>query len=165
MDFVPFSIFGYRKSLSLWQLSHSDTFIQMIYSLDSDLLDCEYVNGRNFAEQFVEKFYNEIKAAERAHKLTAFAFTLPKIRHHNRAQSSKIDMTMDTDDEVFGMRNVSYQPLNTINDVPEDLAVILNYDRLKVQCDNHHRQMMQIVHDAESEDHFSRTNASEHLNR
>lgn len=137
----------------------------MIYSLDNELLDCEYLKGRNFAEQFVEKFYNEIDQAERLHKFTAFAFSLPKLRHHPHRDATKIDWAMDSDDEMFGMRNISYQPLATMHDVPEDLAVILNYEQLKVQCDDHHHQMMRIVNDSESDDHTSRLNASDHLNR
>lgn len=158
-------VFVCRKSLSLWQLSYDDTFIQMIYSLDNDLLDCEYLKGRNFAEEFVQKFYDEIERAKHLHKFSVSIFTLPKIRHRIHRNVSKVDIAMNSDDEIFGMKNISYRPLNTMNDVPDDLAVILNYENLKTQCDNNHRQMMQIIDDSQSKDQIKQINATNHLNR
>lgn len=158
-------VFVYRKSLSLWQLSYDDSFIQMIYSLDNDLLDCEYLRGRNFAEEFVQKFYDEIERAEHLHKFSTFALTLPKHRHRIHRRLSKVDITMNSDDEIFDMEDISYQPLNTMNDVPDDLAVILSYENLKTQCDKNHRQMMQIIDDSQSKNQTKKINATKHLNR
>lgn len=128
-------------------------------------MDCEYLKGRNFAAEFVQKFYDEIERAEHFHKFSLFAFTLPKLRHRIHRNVSKVDMTMNSDDEIFSMKNISYQPLNTMNDVPNDLAIILSYDNLKTQCDNNHRQMMQIIDDSQDKDQTKQTNATNHLNR
>lgn len=154
-----------RKSLSLWQLCYDDTFIQMIYTPDNDLLDCEYLKGRNFAEEFVQKFYDEIERAEHLQKFRVFGYTSPKLRHRIHRNMSKVDMTMNSDDEIFGMKNISYQPLNTMNDVPDDLAVILSYEHLKTQCDINHRQMMLIINESQSKDQTKKVNATNHLNR
>lgn len=137
----------------------------MIYSLDNDLLDCEYLKDRDFAEEFVQKFYDEIERAEHLHNFSAFVFTLPKLRHRIHRNVQKVDMTMNNDDELFSMKNISYQPLNTINDIPDDLAVILSYENLKTQCDNNHRQMLQNIDGSQSKDQTIQINASNQMNR
>lgn len=151
--------------MSLWQLSYDDSFIQVIYSLDNDLLDCEYLRGRNFAEEFVQKFYDEIERADNLHKFSTSALALPKLRHHIHRNVSKVAITMDIYDEIFGMKDISYQPLSTMNDVPDDLAVILSYENLKTQCDKNHRQMMQTIDDSKSKNQTKKINAIKHMNR
>lgn len=72
--------FVHSKSLHLWQLTNGVAFIQMIYSKDDELIDCEYVRQKSFVRDFLSKFHGEIAVA-RARNFTAPA---PRRRHHHR---------------------------------------------------------------------------------
>lgn len=146
----------------------------MIYSLDDELLDCEYLSERQFVRQFVTKFYDEVYQAEKARNLSTIStsYYQPESVHHNRKfrhyvkneEVPVIDFT-DTDGDAFGMRNLTYHRLWTEDDVPKDLQTIMDYDVLKEQCDERHRQMQRIVNDLDSHSEDTRQNATDHLNR
>lgn len=164
--FVRF--FSSRKSLSLWQLTHGNIFIQMIYSLDNELLDCEYLDGLEFVEQFNEKFNEEISEAMKHRSsidlnVLSQSYQLPKFRHQTKI--NKIDMTMDSIDELNGMKNLTYQIITDITKIPDDLKQMTNFNSLKTQCDANHQKVMRIINDLHSNSDDSRRNATDHLNR
>lgn len=158
----------------MWQLTNGHAFIQMIYSRDDELLDCEYLSEPKFVRQFVTKYYHEVYEAEKARNLstTSSSHYQPESVHHNikfrhymkNEEESTIDLT-DTDGDAFGMRNLTYHRLWTEADVPKDLLAIMDYDVLKQQCDERHRQMQRIVNDLGSHNEDTRQNATDHLNR
>lgn len=161
--------------MSLWQLSNGHSFIQMIYSRDDDLLDCEYLSERQFVRQFVTKFYDEVYQAEKARNLSTIStsYYQPESVHHNRKfrhfvkneEAPTIDFADAGDADAFGMRNLTYHQLWTKADVPHDLQALMDYDVLKQQCDERHRQMQRIVRNLDSHSEATRQNATEHLNR
>lgn len=166
--------FIYSKSLSLWQLSNGMAFIQMIYSKDDELIDCEYVRKKDFVRGFLSKFYDEFDSAR------ARNFTTPPTaighKNHRRTMSSSEDIDSElqysyadandrTSRDAFGMRTLEYRQLRNDADLPDDMRPLMNYNGLKVQCDNRHRQMKRIVHEMNSEHPESRKNATKHLER
>lgn len=166
-----FNFFISSKSLSLWQLSNGFAFIQMIYSRDDELIDCEYVRQKNVVGDFLQKFYDEIAQA-RSRNFTS----LPNA-HHIKPLVTDREFRRFTEDNImpddyfepaedaFGMRNLSYAQLHKESDLPDDLKPLMNYKNLKMQCDEKHRQMQRIVHDMNGDSEERRTIAEEHLNR
>lgn len=155
----------FSKSLSLWQLSNGLAFIQMIYSRDDELIDCEYVREKSFVNGFLNKFYDEIELARSRN------FSSPQNNHHKQSMTGDREYNFydkpeesDTDD-AFGMRNLEYKQLRHNTDVPDDMLPLMNYKNLKLQCDERHRQMKRIVYDLSSDHEESRRNATEHLER
>lgn len=167
-------------------MSNGLAFIQMIYSKDDELLDCEYVRQKGFVRGFLKTFYDEVDVAR------ARNFTAPpaqhKRRHHllddtlndfeafsNPARSLQYaQMEVDEDDDeersevtsdAFGMRSLEYKEVRREEDLPAELIPLLDYSSLKAQCDVRHKQMKQIVHDMSSEQDDRREAATETLNR
>lgn len=146
----------------------------MIYSRDEQLLDCEYLSERKFVRQFVRKFHDEVYQAEKIRNMTtsSTSYYQPESLHHNRKfrhyvqneEVPSIDIT-DMDGDAFGMRNLTYHRLWSASDVPNDLQSIMDYEQLKQQCDERHRQMQRIVNDLDSHSDDVRQNATDHLNR
>lgn len=146
----------------------------MIYSRDDDLLDCEYLSNAQFVRQFVIKFYDEVYQAEKARNLSTIStsYYQPESVHHTRKfrhyvkneEDPAIDLKNGNGD-AFGMRNLTYHRLWTEADVPKDLLAMMDYDVLKQQCDDRHRQMQRIVNDLDSHHEDTRQNATDHLNR
>lgn len=146
----------------------------MIYSRDDELLDCEYLSERQFVRQFVTKFYHEVYQAEKArnHSIISTSYYQPesvhtnrKFRHYVKNEEVAVIDSTDANDDAFGMRNLTYHRLWTEADVPKDLLAIMDYDVLKQQCDERHRQMQLIVNDLDSHSEDTRQNATNHLNR
>lgn len=148
-------------------------FIQMIYSKDDELIDCEYVRKKDFVRGFLSKFYGEVDSA-RARNFTTPPPAMGLRNHRITSSSENIDSELqysyaDADDQssrdAFGMRTLEYRQLHDDADLPDDMRPLMNYNGLKVQCDNRHRQMKRIVHEMNSEHPESRKNATKHLER
>lgn len=75
------------------------------------------------------------------------------------------DLSYLPEDDAFGMRNLTYQVINSDSDVPEDLRVLLDFKLLKMKCDKRHRQMKKYAHSLNSKNEVERSGAEEHLNR
>lgn len=163
-----FCLFLCSKSLSLWQLSNGMAFIQMIYSREDELIDCEYVRERSFVKGFLNKFYNEVETARSRN------FSSPQNYDFKQSLAGDHGIPFDflgksdesgDDVDAFGMRNLDYKQLRNSADVPDDMLPLMNYKNLKLQCDERHRQMKRIVYDLNSDHEESRRNATDHLER
>lgn len=152
----------FRKFLSLWQLTNGISFIQIIYSRDDDVIDCEYLSDSDTSHQFIEKFYQEIHEMD---KINNFGFYGPKFRHNFENSMSKFILDANSDDKLFDVRNITYQRLFSETDIPNDLLPMLSFTELKQQCDERHRHMMRVANDMSSENELVRENATQHLNR
>lgn len=139
----------------------------MIYSYDGELLDCDFLKGWSFNEEFVEDIYDEIQRMRTLNSVTGLAdnYQMPKFRHHLRHRLPEIDMTMDTDTEIIGAKNVTFVPVLSKADIPDDVQAIMEFDNIKRQCDAHHEKVMRIASDLNSDHDEVAKNASEHLNR
>lgn len=181
------SIGDVSKSLSLWQLSDGKSFIQMIYTSDGQLMDCEYIRQKKMVRSFLTRFYNEIEQA-RARNFTS-PLMVPK-KHHslvsdhdfrefieNGIVTSEMEelqynvqefangQSFAADGDAFGLRNLTYIPIVSEDDIPNDLQKQLNYRRLKHQCDQRHVQMRDLAHGLQSSDPQEQQTAGETLQR
>ncbi|XP_039438265.1 uncharacterized protein LOC120419590 isoform X2 [Culex pipiens pallens] len=181
------SIGDTSKSLSLWQLSDGRSFIQMIYTSDGQLMDCEYLRQKKLVADFLSRFYAEIEVA-RARNFTS-PLSVP-LNHHSLVSEHDFREYLDNgvatpemedlqysvqefqdgqsaawQQDAFGLRNLTYVRLESDGDVPEDLREQLNYRRLKHQCDQRHAQMRDLAHGLESSDPQEQQTAGETLQR
>uniref|UniRef100_A0A1Q3FYC2 phospholipase A2 n=2 Tax=Culex tarsalis TaxID=7177 RepID=A0A1Q3FYC2_CULTA len=181
------SIGDTSKSLSLWQLSDGRSFIQMIYTSDGQLMDCEYLRQKKLVADFRNRFYAEIETA-RARNFTS-PLSVP-LNHHSLVSNHDFREYLDNgvatpemedlqysvqefqdgqsaawQQDAFGLRNLTYIRLESDGDVPEDLREQLNYRRLKHQCDQRHAQMRDLAHGLESSDPQEQQTAGETLQR
>lgn len=133
----------------------------MIYSsTDFDLIDCEYVERREFVEGFLKKFYDELETAD---KLRNFA----GLSTDDYLAVDAIDDDNLDDTDAFGMRNLTYLHLRTDNDVPTELRTLMDYNSLKAQCDDKHEQLMHAANEvkAKQRERTEDTNGSQQLSR
>lgn len=176
------SIGDTSKSLSLWQLSDGRSFIQMIYTSDGQLMDCEYLRQKKLIADFLNRFYAEIEVA-RARNFTS-PLSVPR-SHHSLVSDHDFREYLDNgvatpemedlqysvqefqegQQDAFGLRNLTFIRLESDGDVPEDLHEQLNYRRLKHQCDQRHAQMRDLAHGLESSDPQEKQSAGESLQR
>lgn len=176
------SIGDTSKSLSLWQLSDGRSFIQMIYTSDGQLMDCEYLRQKKLIADFLNRFYAEIEVA-RARNFTS-PLSVPR-NHHSLVSDHDFREYLDNgvatpemedlqysvqefqegQQDAFGLRNLTFIRLESDGDVPEDLREQLNYRRLKHQCDQRHAQMRDLAHGLESSDPQEKQSAGESLTR
>lgn len=181
------SIGDTSKTLSLWQLSDGRSFIQMIYTSDGQLMDCEYLRQKKLIADFLNRFYAEIEVA-RARNFTS-PLSVP-LNHHSLvsdhdfreyldngvATSEMEDLQFSVQEfqdgqssawqkDAFGLRNLTFVRLESDGDVPEDLREQLNYRRLKHQCDQRHSQMRDLAHGLQSNDPQEQQTAGESLQR
>ena len=151
-------------------------FIQMIYSREDELIDCEYVHEKSFVNGFLDKFYKEVDIARSRN------FSSPLNDHFQKSMISDREFRQFNEngeipydfyekpeendiEDAFGMRNLKYKELRHNSDVPDDILPLMNYKNLRIQCDERHRQMKQIVQDLDSHHEERRRNATEHLER
>lgn len=174
------SIGDTSKSLSLWQLSDGRSFIQMIYTSDGQLMDCEYLRQKKLIADFLNRFYAEIEVA-RARNFTS-PLSVPR-NHHSLVSDHDFREYLDNgvataemedlqysvqafqQQDAFGLRNLTFIRLESDGDVPEDLREQLNYRRLKHQCDQRHAQMRDLAHGLQSSDPQEQQSAGESLQR
>ncbi|XP_055595432.1 uncharacterized protein LOC129746034 isoform X3 [Uranotaenia lowii] len=178
------SVGDVSKSLSLWQLSDATKFIQMIFTSDGQLMDCEFLRQKHTISTFRQRFYGEIEQARSRN----FSSPLP-VRHslvsdHDfREFLDNGIMTSEMEDlqysvqefadgskaalesDAFGLRNLTYIPLRDEADIPKDILKMLNFRRLKAQCDERHEKMRDIAHGLQSEDAEQRQEADQTLQR
>lgn len=155
----------------------------MIYSVDDELIDCEYVRQKGLVYSFLRKFYNEVNSARLRNFTVPINFLHnPKSMITNREFQKFIDYDfvagdvndiIENDgindeqfDDAFGWRNLKYIEIQNENiDIPNDLKPLLNYQLLKEQCDRKQQQMKEILQDLNSDHEFRVKNATEHLER
>lgn len=181
------SIGDRSKSLSLWQMSDGKSFIQMIYTSDGQLMDCEYIRQKKLVASFLDRFYGEIEQA-RARNFTS-PLMVSKNRHSlvsdhdfrefidNGIVTSEMEdlqynvqefatgQSFAADGDAFGLRNLTYIRIASEADIPEDLQKQLNYRKLKHQCDQRHMQMKNLAHGLQSSDPQEQQTAGETLQR
>lgn len=140
----------------------------MIYSYAGEIMDCDFLTGQKYNEEFVQNFYNEIQQMKKYNHIAGLneeIYHIPRFRHRTRHNLPEIDMAMDSDNEIIGARNLTYQPIHNQNDIPKDVLRFMNFNKMKTECDAYHKQMMQHVNDLDSESDDVVQSATEHLDR
>lgn len=131
-------------------------------------MDCDFLTGIKYNEEFVQNFYNEIKQIKKYNQINGLnveLYHIPRFRHRTRHNIPEIDLTMDSDNEIMGARNFTYQPLFNQGDIPKDLLRFMNFNEIKTECDAYHQKMMKTVQDLDSESDDIVQSATEHLDR
>lgn len=168
-------------------MSDGRSFVQMIYTSDGQLMDCEYLRQKKLIANFRDRFYSETEQA-RERNFTS-PYVVPKNRHslvsdhefreflENGIVTSEMeDLTYNIHEfsagrtaaqstDAFGLRNLTYIPLEREADIPEEFRKLLDYRRLKHQCDQRHLQMRDIAHGLQSSDPHEQQRAGENLQR
>jgi hypothetical protein len=154
----------------------------MIYTNNHELLDCEYITQKSYVYEFIEKFYREYEIAKARNFTAPTKFAKPMSAmlsdHEFRDFVDNGVMTSDMDDfvdnlgsvpqfseDAFGMRNLSHVELKDKTYLPEELAPLMNYQKLKLQCDFRHVQMKKILHQMNGDDMQLKEEAKEKLDR
>ncbi|XP_050079740.1 uncharacterized protein LOC126567566 [Anopheles maculipalpis] len=183
-----------NKTLKLWQMVSNKNLIQIIYTSDGQMMDCEYVRQRTFIHQFRSRFNSEFFQAWARNFTSPFngvpGATAGTHRHslvsdHDFEQYIEHDIvtpemvelqykmfefpagvpaTHQTID-AFGMRNLTYIPLHAREDIPSDLLELLNFHELKQRCNVRHMQLKQIAQGLQSADPEHQRIANEKLQR
>lgn len=150
-------------------MSYRDTFVQMIHANNGEILDCDFLTGWNFNEEFVQKFYDEIQKMRKTHRHLFESegnIQMPTLRHHlHRRRMPEIDRTMDSDSELSGAMNITYHRLYSKADIPDELREMMNFAAVKDECDIHHQKVMQMADDLSSDSDEIVQNATNNLNR
>ncbi|GAB0092140.1 hypothetical protein DMENIID0001_071110 [Sergentomyia squamirostris] len=181
------SISQTTKSLSLWQLTDGNLFLQFIYSSDDKIIDCEYIREKHHIHDFISKFNGDVTMAK-SHNFTNdhhhHQSALPTVTKHefrdfldNNAIPPSYQMAFDDADdfesvneiarksERFSMRNFSYVELRDLQDIPSDLLPLMDITSITEQCNQRHEELQRIVGGIDSDDEEIRRNSTEHLNR
>ncbi|CAH2101451.1 unnamed protein product [Euphydryas editha] len=119
-----------RSGLKLRQLTDGRNLIQVIYTPDGIIQDCEYITDGKTVRTFLKTLRKELKLAldEESYRLTE--------RRSN-----------DFEDEKFyrHYRNVTFRLLKDGEKLPQDVANWLNYDRLKTECFERHEELTYMM--------------------
>lgn len=150
----------------------------MIFTSDKEILDCEFSLQKSFVRGFQTKFYDEYYAAKARNFTTPDSYYYKKDQYvsnhefrdylqNNVIPNEFIDeQRLDgRDATAFGLKTIEYRQINSLNDLSDDLRDIVNYDKVKEQCDNWIHQMRNIVDQLTTGTRQEAENASEHLQR
>ncbi|KXJ74689.1 hypothetical protein RP20_CCG013127 [Aedes albopictus] len=160
----------------------------MIYTSDGQLMDCEYIRQKKLVRSFLARFYDEIEQA-RARNFTS-PLMVPKTHHslvsdhdfrefiengivtsemedlqYNVQEFADGQQSFAVSGDAFGLRNLTYIPITSEDEIPKDIHKQLNYRRLKHQCDQRHVQMRDLAHGLQSSDPQEQQTAGETLQR
>ncbi|XP_047541954.1 uncharacterized protein LOC125074628 isoform X1 [Vanessa atalanta] len=118
------------SGLKLRQLTDGRHLIQIIYTPNGAIQDCEYIKEGKSARNFLKTLRKELKLAldEESYRLsekTSNKFKDEKFYRH------------------FG--NVTFRILKDGENLPPDVADWLNYDRLKNECFERHEELTYMI--------------------
>lgn len=176
------SLFCYRQGLKLRQLTDGSHFIQLIYTFDNKLQDCEYIKEKTAVRKFLETFKNEVEKAksisgnkiERGNEI--FDDFSENNEDYMEEDEGKIEKYKEeAEEEVEGekeeefseneYRNVTFKIIRTYDDLPKELSGWMNYTLLKNKCSENHKMLKQLTHDKYHGDEKSKKLAEERLER
>ncbi|XP_049883373.1 uncharacterized protein LOC126378908 isoform X2 [Pectinophora gossypiella] len=120
----------YGDGIRLRQLTDGRHLVQIIYSPNGEIQDCEYIAQGKTTRNFLKSLRKELKLAldEQASKLT-------QIESNNK------------DDEKFYRHfgNVTFRILKNGAKLPSDVASWLDYDKLKMECLQRHEELKYMM--------------------
>ncbi|XP_052745694.1 uncharacterized protein LOC112045804 isoform X3 [Bicyclus anynana] len=112
--------------LKLRQLTDGRHLVQVIYTPNGVLQDCEYITSTKSARHFIKTLRKELKMA-----LDEESYRILEKRPKN------------SDDERYYRHfgNVTFRILKNGDKLPTDVARWFNYDRLKTECFERHEEL------------------------
>ncbi|XP_061384986.1 uncharacterized protein LOC116776981 isoform X3 [Danaus plexippus] len=126
------------NGLKLRQLSDGRHLIQIIYTSDGEIQDCEYISGRP-AREFLRSLRKELKQAL------------------DEETSRIYQRDKDIGDEKFyrTFGNVTFRVLRN-EKLPSDISNWMDYDRLKQECFQRHEQLKYMMENRDNSNHQRR---------
>ncbi|XP_061384987.1 uncharacterized protein LOC116776981 isoform X4 [Danaus plexippus] len=123
------------NGLKLRQLSDGRHLIQIIYTSDGEIQDCEYISGRP-AREFLRSLRKELKQAL------------------DEETSRIYQRDKDIGDEKFyrTFGNVTFRVLRN-EKLPSDISNWMDYDRLKQECFQRHEQLKYMMENRDNSNH------------
>ncbi|XP_069703766.1 uncharacterized protein [Periplaneta americana] len=135
-----------RESVKLRQLTDGIHFIQLIYGADKDLRDCEFLRQKKIVRDFLESFRKDIERA--------------------KMSSTESDTSEDElGGDIYSFRNVTFQILDNGVPLPSDIAEWLDFESLKQQCKENHREMKKLLRQTQHGTEEQKRHANNHLER
>ncbi|XP_075989397.1 uncharacterized protein LOC142985240 isoform X1 [Anticarsia gemmatalis] len=118
------------QGLKLRQLTDGRHLIQVIYSQNGAVQDCEYVTQERTARNFLKTLRNELKSAL-DEKIYSIINKQPKL---------------DEEDKFYRrFGNVSFRILKNGESLPPDIASWMQYDKLKMECLRRHEELTYMM--------------------
>ncbi|XP_045540965.1 uncharacterized protein LOC106709712 isoform X2 [Papilio machaon] len=116
------------RGIKLRQLTDGRHLVQVIYTPDGVIQDCEYLADSKTTRNFLKTLRKELKLAL-------------------EEQTYKILEKNDNEDERFYRHfgNVTLRLLKDNEKLPPDIANWLNYDRLKMECLERHEELTYMM--------------------
>ncbi|XP_075989398.1 uncharacterized protein LOC142985240 isoform X2 [Anticarsia gemmatalis] len=134
------------QGLKLRQLTDGRHLIQVIYSQNGAVQDCEYVTQERTARNFLKTLRNELKSAL-DEKIYSIINKQPKL---------------DEEDKFYRrFGNVSFRILKNGESLPPDIASWMQYDKLKMECLRRHEELTYMMENRnKTEGSFARSRRS-----
>ncbi|KAK7862397.1 hypothetical protein R5R35_004172 [Gryllus longicercus] len=138
---------GQRQGIILRQLTDGVHFIQLIYSADEALRDCEFVRQRPVVRDFLRAFREDVARAHAAEAGAAAAGA-------------------EAGAEELALRNVTFRALGAERSaLPDDVARWLDYPLLRARCQRSHRELRRLAHRQRHGSADEKRHAQEHIER
>ncbi|XP_072941182.1 uncharacterized protein [Epargyreus clarus] len=118
------------SGLKLRQLTDGRHLVQVIYTSEGVIQDCEYITEKKSAKNFLRTLRKELKLA-----LDEESFRI----------SQKVQDSPEEERYVRHFGNMTFHLLQGGEKLPPDVATWFNYDRLKTECMERHREMTYMM--------------------
>ncbi|KAF9417967.1 hypothetical protein HW555_005112, partial [Spodoptera exigua] len=120
-----------RLGLKLRQLTDGRHLVQVIYTQDGQIQDCEFVSQGKSARNFLKTLRKELKLAldEEIYRIA------------NKQQQNSIE------DERFyrHFRNVTFRVIKDGERLPPNISKWFDYDKLKMECLKRHEELQYMM--------------------
>lgn len=119
--------------MSLWQISDGQKFVQLVFN-NQDLVECEFLrNGREFAEEFIDKFVEDFNMIRRR-RLRDSSMKFSRNRHQYFESSN-----LREEHELDNMKpNITFIHLRRLQDIPEYILNLMHLHMLEYKCGQLH---------------------------
>jgi hypothetical protein len=135
--------------VKLRQVTDGTHFIQLIYGADNEIRDCEFLRQKKIVRHFLDTFRKDIERA--------------KVSINSENDYSEIED--ETDEDIYSFNNVTLQILDNGVPLPADISEWLDFEYLKQQCRENHRQMKKLLRHKEHGTSEQKRHANNHLER
>lgn len=186
-------LFIFRQGLKLRQLTDGYNFIQLIYTIDDVIQDCEFIRQKKIIEKFLNTFRRDVERAKIFYQIDNEVQNEENapVENERKRQERSVDENdyiedeydednMDDEgtierysineedideDDSYEFRNVTFQILQDDDDLPGELAEWMDFPMLKAECKRTHRLLKRLVHDSQHGNEETKKLAQEHFER
>jgi hypothetical protein len=135
--------------VKLRQVSDGTHFIQLIYGTNNELRDCEFLRQKKIVRDFLDSFRKDIERATIS----------------SSSENIYSEVEDETEEDVYSFRNVTFQILDNGSPLPSDISEWLDFENLKQQCRENHREMKKLLRHKQHGTEEQQRHANNHLER